>query len=60
MQNKFRTKLIYKQNNISISNGSLCQLPSSHIVHIVRLLHDYAQQTNIQNLKAWCSNHSVV
>ena len=46
MQNKFRTKFIYKQNNISICYGMSIAV-KSHCA----LLHDDAQQTNIQNLK---------
>jgi len=49
MQNKFRTKFICKQNNISISNGMSIAV-KSHCA-LMPLLHGNVQQTNIQNLK---------
>jgi len=49
MQNKFRTKFIYKQNNISISNGMAIAV-KLHCA-LMPLLHGNAQQTNIPNFK---------
>jgi len=47
MQNKFRTKFIYKQKNINISNSMSIAVNCA----LMPLLHGNAQQTNIQNLK---------
>jgi len=50
MQNKFRIRFIYKQNNISFSNAMSIAVKSHCALGLTPLLHVNAQQTNIQNL----------